>query len=83
MLFPYQNIEDKDKVKCWEFNKCGVENAEGAVNLMCPAYPDYGRICWAIAGTFCGKKVNGAIAQKIGNCKKCRFYQGVVVTKDI
>lgn len=83
MLFPHQKMEDKDKVTCWEFNKCGVEKAEGAVNLMCPAYPDYGRICWAIAGTFCGKKVNGAIAQKIGNCKKCRFYHEVVVSKAI
>jgi len=83
LLFPYQHREDNDKTKCWEFTKCGVERAEGAVNFMCPAYPDYGRICWAIAGTFCGKKVNGAIAQKIGNCKKCEYYQRVVVRKDL
>jgi methyl-accepting chemotaxis protein len=68
---------------CWEFNKCGVKNVEGAVNLRCPAYSDYGRICWTIAGTFCGKKVSGAIAQKIGNCKKCKFYQRVAITKDL
>ena len=83
MLFPYQRPEDKDKIMCWEFNKCGVKNAEGAVNLRCPAYSDYGRICWTIAGTFCGKRVSGAIAQKIGNCRKCKFYQRVAITKDL
>ena len=83
MLFPYQRKEDSAKTKCWEFTKCGVENAEGAVNMRCPSYPDYGRICWVIAGTFCGKKVSGAIAQKLGNCKKCEFFQRVAERKDL
>lgn len=83
MLFPYQKKEDNNMVQCWEFTKCGVENAEGAVNMICPAYPNYGRICWAVAGTFCGKKVSGAIAQKLGNCRKCEFYQRVAVKKDL
>jgi len=83
MYFPYQSGENGMKIKCWEFNKCGVEKAEGAAQMICPAYPNYGRICWAIAGTFCGKKVNGAIAQKLGNCKKCEFYNQVVVRKAI
>jgi hypothetical protein len=83
MLFPYQRPEDRDKIMCWEFNKCGVENAEGAANFRCPAYSDYGRICWTVAGTFCGKKVQGAIAQKLGNCRKCEFYQRVAITKDL
>ena len=83
MMFPYQREEDRTKIQCWEYTKCGVENAEGSVNMRCPAYPDYGRICWAIAGTFCGKKVNGAIAQKLGNCKKCEFYQRVALRKDL
>jgi len=83
MYFPYQGGEEGAKTKCWEFTRCGVEKAEGAAQMICPAYPNYGRICWAIAGTFCGKKVNGAIAQKIGNCKKCGFYQHVAVRKDL
>lgn len=83
LFFPYQSQKNGSRIKCWEFHKCGVEKAEGAANMRCPAYPDYGRICWAIAGTFCGKRVSGAIAQKLGNCKKCSFYQGVVVEKDI
>jgi signal transduction histidine kinase len=83
MYFPYQSRENGKRIKCWEFTKCGVEKSEGAAQMICPAYPNYGRVCWAIAGTFCGKKVSGAIAQKIGNCKKCQFYQHVAVSKDI
>lgn len=83
MMFPYQDAEDNAKIRCWEYTKCGIEKAEGAANMRCPAYPDYGRICWAIAGTFCGKKVSGAIAQKLGNCIKCEFYQHVAVRKDL
>jgi len=83
MMFPYQRVEVSDQIKCWEYTKCGVERTEGAANMRCPAYPDYGRICWAIAGTYCGKKVSGAIAQKLGNCNKCEFYQRVALKKDL
>ncbi|MBI5664426.1 MAG: sensor histidine kinase [Nitrospirae bacterium] len=83
LLLPYQSEEEGKKMKCWEFHKCGVEKAEGAAGLRCPAYPDYGRICWAIAGTYCGKQVSGAIAQKLGDCLKCEFYQRVAVRKDL
>lgn len=83
LLFPHQSKENGEKIKCWEFHKCGVEKAEGAADMRCPAYPNYGRICWAIAGTFCGKRVSGAIAQKLGNCKKCEFYKRVAVRKDL
>lgn len=37
-----------------------------------------GRCCWAIAGTLCGGKVRGTIAQKIKNCRKCDFFQLVI-----
>lgn len=83
LFFPYQNKEDENKLKCWEVTKCGIEKAEGAAEMRCPAYPNYGRICWVVAGTFCGQRVSGAIAQKLGDCKKCQFYQGVVVTKTL
>lgn len=83
MMFPYQGRERQDQINCWEFHDCGVENTEGAAGMRCPAYPNYGRICWAIAGTFCGQKVSGAIAQKLGDCRKCKFYQQVAIWKDI
>jgi signal transduction histidine kinase len=83
LFFPYQSEEEGKKMKCWEFNKCGVDNLDGSVHIKCPAYPNYGRICWVVAGTFCGGKVNGVIAHKIGDCKKCKFYKRVLVSKDI
>jgi signal transduction histidine kinase len=83
LFFPYVSKEEENKTKCWEFHKCGVGKIEGAALLKCSAYPNYGRICWAVAGTFCGKKVSGAIAQKLGDCKKCTFYKRVVINKDI
>ncbi len=36
-----------------------------------------GRICWAIAGTFCGRKVQGTFAQKEVTCMSCEFYKRV------
>ena len=33
-----------------------------------------GRICWALAGTLCGGKVQGSFAQKAANCMECPFY---------
>ncbi len=83
MFFPYQSSQNGSKIRCWEFTKCGVEKAEGAVNMRCPAYPHYGRMCWAVAGTFCGKKVSGAVAQKLGDCRKCGFYKRVAIMNDI
>lgn len=83
LYFPYQSREESAKIKCWEFHKCSVEKEERATEMGCAAYPNYGRICWAVAGTFCERRVSGAIAQKLGDCRKCEFYQRVVVRKDI
>lgn len=83
LYFPYVPAEETFRTQCWEYMKCGVERAEGAIERRCPAYPNYGRICWVIAGTYCEGKVQGAIAQKIGDCKKCEFYSRVVIKKDL
>jgi signal transduction histidine kinase len=83
LYFPYMPPEESFKTQCWEYMKCGVEKAEGAIERRCPAYPNYGRICWVIAGTYCEGRVQGAIAQKIGDCKKCEFYNRVVIKKDL
>ena len=34
-----------------------------------------GRACWAIAGTFCGGKVQGTFAEKEKSCLACAFYK--------
>jgi hypothetical protein len=75
------------KLNCWEVKKCGRE--KGGVNAaelgVCTAAElskaeginggkNGGRICWLIAGTLCGGKVQGSYAQKLSNCLKCEFY---------
>jgi len=72
MYFPYQSDEESLKTKCWEYMKCGRDQD---CSMKCPAYPNFGRVCWAVAGTFCEGKVQGTFAQKYEDCKKCEFYQ--------
>ena len=73
---------------CWDFKKCGREpgGAKVAELGVCPAPTDTssgglnggekgGRICWAVAGTFCGGKVQGSFAQKRMSCLSCDFFK--------
>jgi hypothetical protein len=64
----------KGKERCWERMGCGQERLQG-----CPAYPDYGRLCWPIAGTKCPTGPRGARAQKIKDCESCDFFKAVVL----
>ena len=77
------------KINCWEFKKCGrqpggaravelgVCEAAKAANGGLNGGTGAGRICWAIAGTLCGGKVQGTFAQKVANCMTCDFYKVV------
>jgi two-component system NtrC family sensor kinase len=74
LYFPYQSAEDVGRTPCWEFMNCGRDkNGE----VKCPAYPNFGRVCWVVAGTFCEGKVQGTFAQKYKDCRKCEFYRKV------
>jgi hypothetical protein len=81
----------KPRQNCWEFKKCGRE--PGGVNAaergICPASREAtfdglnfgkngGRICWAIAGTFCaeGEPV-GEFAAQLLSCMDCDFFKKV------
>lgn len=83
--------EQPRKMNCWEFKKCGREPGGAKVKELgvCPAAvcdntegvncgTKGGRACWAIAGTFCGGKTQGAFAQKLSTCVSCEFYKKVV-----
>jgi two-component system NtrC family sensor kinase len=74
LYFPFQEEEDSDQPRCWEVMKCGRDNDSAP---KCPAYPNFGRTCWAVAGTFCEGKAQGTFAQKYEDCRKCQFYQEV------
>jgi hypothetical protein len=76
----------KRKENCWEFKKCGRNNGKSDDLGICPAIIDEssdglnggrngGRICWVIAGTFCGGKVQGTFAQKRSTCITCDFFK--------
>ena len=76
------------KKNCWEHKNCGRERGgkfEAAMGV-CPAATDArlhgvhdgknaGRVCWMIAGTFCGGKVQGTFGMKYKTCEQCDFYQ--------
>ena len=75
---------------CWEVKKCGRERGGFRVSELgvCPASTETrtnglhhgingGRACWAVTGTFCGGKVQGAFAAKLTSCMDCQFYKQV------
>jgi tRNA A-37 threonylcarbamoyl transferase component Bud32 len=78
------------RLNCWEYMKCGREPGGTKVDEfgICPAAADLsfdginsgicgGRICWAVAGTFCDGKVQGTFAEKRESCMSCDFYKTV------
>jgi len=75
---------------CWELMKCGREPGGQKADRsgICPAAADTsfdginsgvcaGRICWAVAGTFCNGKIQGTFAEKRKSCTACEFYRKV------
>jgi diguanylate cyclase (GGDEF)-like protein/PAS domain S-box-containing protein len=55
-------------IPCWEEKKCG--------QTTCPSYDNRKNLrCWEVAGTYCGGKVQGTFAKKLGDCRKCEVYQ--------
>lgn len=76
------------KENCWEYNSCGREpNGKMTLELgLCPAAMDNsynginsgvnaGRICWAVAGTFCNGDIQGTFAEKRDSCMSCDFFK--------
>ncbi len=83
------------KQNCWEITKCGREpgGSKTAELEICPAALDAscdginsgknaGRICWAVAGTFCEGKVQGSFAQKRASCLGCDVFQRIKAEED-
>jgi len=78
------------KQNCWEFKRCGRQpgGARAAELGVCAAASavavdglnsgaNGGRVCWAVAGTLCGGKVQGSFATKLAACTACEFYRQV------
>lgn len=77
-------------LNCWEIKKCGREpgGEKIAEHGVCPAAAESihdginrgvhgGRICWAVAGTYCDGRVQGLFAEKIDSCVSCEVFQRV------
>ncbi|MBI4966383.1 MAG: hypothetical protein HY913_24095 [Desulfomonile tiedjei] len=56
---------------CWEAIQCGRSKE-------CPAYPKFGRDCFAVTGTVCRGETQGSFEEKIGKCRACDFYKGLM-----
>ena len=80
LYFPYQSEEEDDKIPCWEYIGCGIENDS---RRRCPAYPHFGRICYGVAGTLCELGISGIYAEKIEECYKCPFYKELKETVEL
>jgi hypothetical protein len=82
-------------LNCWEIKGCGREPGGESVaeHGVCPAAAESihdginrgrcgGRICWAVAGTFCGGRVQGLFAEKIESCVSCEVFQLVTAQEE-
>lgn len=79
---PYLSPEEAFRTQCWEYMRCGMESAKDGWS-RCSAYPNYGRICWSVAGTFAEAKTQCLRAEELGDCRKCDFYDRVLVRQDL
>jgi signal transduction histidine kinase len=73
LFIPYIPVDELFEAQCWEIMRCDVEKSGNAAT-RCPAFPNYGRICWSVAGTLSETKVHCGVAEKLGDCRKCPFY---------
>ncbi|MDM8549398.1 protein kinase [Desulfobacterales bacterium HSG2] len=84
------------KLNCWNYMKCGREpGGKDSEKLgICPAAADVsfnglndgknaGRLCWAVAGTFCHKEVQGTFVDKRDTCIQCDFFKLVQAEEGI
>jgi signal transduction histidine kinase len=74
LYFPCQSEDEDLKAPCWEELSCGIATDP---TRHCSAYPFFGRVCWAVAGSFCEGGTKGICASKIYDCTQCAFYQTI------
>jgi hypothetical protein len=78
------------KLNCWEIKNCGREpGGKNAQTLgVCPAAmagegngtnggKNRGRICWAIAGTFCDNIELNSLSRETKSCMDCPIHRQI------
>jgi len=73
LWFPYQDDEALSRTPCWEAMGCD-RAGEDALD-PCPAWPHFGRACWAVSGTLRGGAPAGTRACNLGDCADCGFFR--------
>ncbi|MCK4911203.1 MAG: hypothetical protein KAR83_06160 [Thermodesulfovibrionales bacterium] len=71
-------------MNCWEFMQCGREDGGKKTDEfgICPSYPDKGKTCARVTGTFFNGRVQGTFATKLGTCKDCDYYNSEHYNRD-
>jgi two-component system phosphate regulon sensor histidine kinase PhoR len=78
------------KPNCWEIMGCGRQpgGAKALASGVCPAADHEpagpanggeasGRMCWAVAGTYCEDQLQGMFATKHATCAECEVFKQV------
>jgi len=73
LWFPYQDDEALSRTPCWEAMGCNRAREDDPD--PCPAWPNLGRACWAVAGTQCEGTPSGTQARNLGDCADCGFFR--------
>jgi two-component system NtrC family sensor kinase len=73
LWFPYQDDATLARPPCWEEMRCGRARADALDR--CPAWPDFGHACWAVAGTLNEGPPHGTDACNLGDCADCGFFR--------
>ena len=61
-----------ERQNCWDYTKCRRQ-------AECPAYPDHGRTCFAVTGTWCRGEKQASYEAKIERCRSlCGFYKDMM-----
>ena len=76
LWFPYLDDETLSRTPCWE--TMGCDRAREDTPDPCPAWPNFGCACWAVAGTLFEGEQKGTQACNLGACADCGFFRSRV-----
>ena len=74
LAIAYRNRDQLERARCWEAKKCLPEMRD-----LCIAYiTRQGHLCWFLTGTMCHGKNRRCWDEKLRECLKCSFMQGLL-----
>ena len=80
LLIAFRNGNQLARARCWEAMKCVPETRD-----QCIAYlTSQGHLCWFLTGTMCHGQNRRCWDEKLRECLKCSFMQGLLTPpKDV